>query len=329
MSSDDLTKCSVDGDEKTTSASASAMMMIRKKLGSWKDTARVAIVSASYGGRGANTKLPQRPPDVRCILYTDRQVAEDGGWNVIFEQYHANSDRFGSDLKTEGRYSWNKIDNPKIRNTMAAKFYKLNMFLLPELEGIHNILWHDAEWEVDWFHSEVSLADRITQLLTGHPFVIEKHYQRNTVSSEIEPAATRARDTTGHQNSSAEIHEAYDHFLQLGFTDNALYNGARFLVDSNSADVRTAFKSWWHVCQDFTFRDQISLPFIVQHFNLNVRVLENRHLHKTILGDMDIALSHRQSTGQRLQGNTHQKRRSQSSKSPKGKKKEKLPATTN
>jgi len=281
----DAAKCTVEDDENTTSTSA---LVMRKTLGSWTEAKRAAIVSASYGGRAAASVLPRCPRDMRCVLYTDTQIAEDGGWLVSTEPYHANSDKYGPGLNSGGRHSWGKITNEKVRNVMAAKFYKMNMFLLPELVGINVILWHDAEWVVHWFYPEVSLADRLCELVQGFPMVVGRHYDdRNTVSAEMEPAADRARGNTGYQLVDDEIHEAYEHQKQLGFTDDALYNGANFLIDSNWPQVRSAFLGWWHEVQDFTFRDQISLPFIVQHFNLSVRVLDPRYFHSVILGTAD------------------------------------------
>jgi len=294
----DNDECPLDADETHANTTEKGLLMQRMIPGSWMETARAAIVSASYGGRAAKTRLPRCPQDVRCVWYTDSHVDDDGGWMVSTEPYHEHSERFGQ-LETNGRHSWHKIESPKVRSLMAAKFYKMNMFWLPELAGVNVILWHDAEWVVDWFHPTVSLADRMVELVQGHPMVLEKHYQRHTVAAEMQPAIERARDSTGDSGAENDIHEAYEHFNQKGFTDNALFNGARFLIDANFPHVREAMLGWWREVQDFTFRDQISLPFIVQHFNLPVKVLKNRDLHKMILGDIPIALGHKHSQEQR------------------------------
>lgn len=271
----------------------------RPRLSTFQQQEGTALVSASFGGRDARTVMPPCPEDMRCVLYTDREVLEDHGWLVSTEPYHAKTEQLWPELNSGGRHSWAKITNDNVRNLMAAKFYKMNMFWLPELAGVNVILWHDAEWVVDWFHPTMSLADRMVELVQGHPMVLEKHYQRHTVAAEMQPAIERARDSTGDSGAENDIHEAYEHFNQKGFTDNALFNGARFLIDANFPHVREAMLGWWREVQDFTFRDQISLPFIVQHFNLPVKVLKNRDLHKMILGDIPIALGHKHSQEQR------------------------------
>merc|ERR1719350_2314295 len=108
----------------------------------------------------------------------------------------------------------------------------------------------------------------------------------------MKPAMKRAWETVDYWPVGAEIQEAYEHQKQLGFIDNALYDGSRFLIDSNSPELRKAFLAWWHEIQDFTFRDQISFPFIVQHFNLPIRVLDRWQIHKVILGCTDCLLSY-------------------------------------
>jgi len=270
---------------KGTSGSNQMQMEIsRSGLTTDESQPRAAIVSASYGGRETKAVLPPCPQAVRCVLYSDVEVAESSGWLVSTEPYHAKLGQL-PELNSGGRHSWGKIANDKVRNLMAAKFYKMNMFLLPELEGIDVILWHDAEYRRDWFHSYVSLADRLHQPLQGFPLVIEKHPERSTVFAELKPASARASQSTGYLAADHDINEAYQHQKSLGFTDTVgLYHCGRYLLNASSPQIRSAFVAWWHEVQDFSFRDQISFPYIVQHFNLPVRVLEPLQLWQVVVG---------------------------------------------
>jgi len=283
---DDVARCPFDADEASVSKATSALMQ-KMKLGSWAGLPRAAIVSASYGGRAAQAVLPQCPQDLRCVLYTDEQVAEDGGWLVSTEPYHAHAETLGPDLNSGGRHSWNNITDEWVRPLMAAKFYKMNMFLLPELAGIEVIMWHDADWGRDWFHSGVPFADRMHDQLQGFPMLVEKHAWRSTVEAEIPPATERVLEMTGYWRAHDDMAEAYEHQTQLGFTDDALYNCAKFLINSSSPILRSAFLAWWHEVQDFSFRDQVSFPYIVQHFNLPIRVLEKWHFHQVMLEEQE------------------------------------------
>jgi len=261
------------------------MQTNRHRLTTDEQRPHAAIVSASYGGRAAKSVLPPCPEDLRCVLYSDSAIAANNNWVVATEPYHSKTEQLWPELNSGGRHSWGKIANDHVRNLMAAKFYKMNMFLLPELEGIDVILWHDAEYRRDWFHSYVSLADRLHQPLQGFPLVIEKHPERSTVFAELKPASARASQSTGYLAADHDINEAYQHQKSLGFTDTVgLYHCGRYLLNASSPQIRSAFVAWWHEVQDFSFRDQISFPSIVQHFNLPVRVLEPLQLWQVVVG---------------------------------------------
>merc|ERR1719219_2940623 len=102
----------------------------------------------------------------------------------------------------------------------------------------------------------------------------------------MEPAGDRAVENTGYPLARRDIREAYEHQKSLGFTDTVgLYHCGKYLLDANSQELRSAFSAWWHEVQDFTFRDQISFPYIMQRFNLPIRVLEKWQFHQVFLGE--------------------------------------------
>lgn len=270
----------------SSAGSIGSVLMQRKTLQATTDEQRprAAIVSASYGGRAVRAVMPQCPEDLRCVLYSDRKVAPGSSWVVSTEPYHAKTEQYWPELSSGGRHSWDRITNDKVRNLMAAKFYKMNMFLLPELEGIDVILWHDADYQRDWFHSHVQFVDSLHQQLQGFAMVIEKHPWRTTVSSEMKPASDRAMQSTGYSAAEHDVKEAYEHQKSLGFTDTVgLFHCGRYLINSSSPAIRSAFSAWWHEVQDYSFRDQISFPYVMQHFHLPVRVLEPRQLYQVIV----------------------------------------------
>lgn len=278
-------QCSSNADAISEVTGSILMQSSGPKLTTDEQRPRAAFVSASYGGRAARTVLPPCPEDLRCVLYSDTEVAASSSWLVITEPYHSKTEQFWPELNSGGRHSWGKIANKHVKNLMAAKFYKMNMFLLPELEGIEVILWHDADYQHDWFHSNVSFADRLYKQLQGFPLVIEKHPGRSTVLSELEPASVRASESTGYLAAEHDIKEAYKHQKSLGFKDAVgLYHCGRYLLNASSPKIRLAFLAWWHEVQDFSFRDQISFPYIVQRFHLRVHVLEPWQLWQVVVG---------------------------------------------
>merc|ERR1719195_2049016 len=95
-------------------------------------------------------------------------------------------------LYANGRHSWENIHNKGVRNVMAAKMYKMLMFLLPELQGVQVILWCDAD-KLDQLHNLDTLYSHAADVLNGTVLAIERHPDRDTVKAELMPAARRVR----------------------------------------------------------------------------------------------------------------------------------------
>mmetsp|Transcript_107067 Transcript_107067/g.345616 ORF Transcript_107067/g.345616 Transcript_107067/m.345616 type:complete len:717 (+) Transcript_107067:90-2240(+) len=242
----------------------------------------LAVVSASYGGRGARDRLPTQPPGVKCILYTDRPVSTSNNWTVVHTLYHEQVQKTSPMYDAHGRHSWMNITNSRIRNVMAAKFYKMNMYLLPELQGFDVILWLDADLLKGWYQG-FAFADSVLRALGQAEVGIERHPQRNTVAAEVYPAARRSTAYTSYAESYRDIKEALAYEVSQGFDDKqGLYHCGRFMLRTGSPRVRSALQEWWHQVQLHTFRDQISFPWILQHFNLSVQKFRTGQIPKLL-----------------------------------------------
>jgi len=209
------------------------------------------------------------------VLYTDAQDDMSEDWLVVREPYHVRSKTLWPGLYSGGRHSWDEIDSGYVRSLMAAKFYKMNMCWLPEVEGIEMIFWHDANWhgaDAPWSGTD-PIADRCRQALQGYHMVVDAHPRRHKVKDELSPAAERANATCCDASAYEDVQEAWDHQQHLGFTDTVgLFQLNRFILNSSAPGLRPAFVAWWHEVQNFTYRDQISFPFIVQQFHLTLNV---------------------------------------------------------
>merc|ERR1711920_1116700 len=96
---------------------------------------------------------------------------------------------------------------------------------------------------------------------------------RWAVRDEMVHAARRAASNTNQKNTTywADVQEAYDHQLREGFVDaHGLYFASFFVYRARVPRVRTALEAWWQEVQLYTFRDQISFPFIKSKFDLCV-----------------------------------------------------------
>lgn len=227
----------------------------------------LAVVSASHGGRAARDVLPTQPPGVKCILYTDKPVSTPNNWTVVHTLYHEQVQKTWPMYYAHGRHSWKNITNSTIRNVMAARFYKMNMYLLPELQGFDVIVWLDADYLEGW-HQGFAFADSFLRLLGQAEVGIERHPERNTVAAEVVPTARRATAYTSYVESYRDIKEALAYEVSQGFDDKqGLYDSSKFMLRAGSPRVRSALQEWWRQVQLHTFRDQISFPWILQNFS--------------------------------------------------------------
>lgn|ERR1719433_64622 len=232
----------------------------------------VSMVSACYGGRARHRIMPQCPQGISCVLYTDTPVKAANGWIVDQTPYHINMQESHPDLFTSGRHSWGRISHEMVRNNMAAKFYKMNMFLLPQAAGMDIIFWCDAD-SIEQACQEPHLAEQIRDSLSGNPLAVKAHEVRQSVHAEVEPADEMCR-MRGYQHGMQDMQDALAHMEEMGFKDDAgLFHCDQFILDARSPVVRNLLHTWWHEVQDYTFRDQISFPFVLWRFKPPVRVI--------------------------------------------------------
>jgi len=232
----------------------------------------VSMVSASYGGRARRTEMPPCPQGMSCVMYTDTPVKAANGWMVDLNPYHTNMQKSHPELFTSGRHSIGRISSQMVKNNMAAKFYKMNMFLLPQLANADIIFWCDAD-SIKLACEAPQLADQIQNSLNGHVLTVKAHEQRNSVRGEMALAAVQAK-VRGYPDGKRDIDDAWAHMEKMGFKDDAgLFHCNQFIFDARSPAVQNMLHAWWHEVQDYTFRDQISFPFVLQHFKPQVRVV--------------------------------------------------------
>jgi len=226
---------------------------------------RMAIVSASFGGRNHPNWLPNYNPQVvKCVLYTDKPVKQASAWNVVLFPYHEHAQQLWPQLYSNGRHSYRNITSKSVRHVMAARFYKMLMFLLPELQGVELMLWCDAD-HLSNLCCFNSLFSRASSVLGEKALAMEKHPVWTVVRAEKGPAARSAKKSTNWTQAYADIEDAWKHQVDTGFLDESgLFNTDRFVLNLTCKTARSAFQEWWLEIQNYTFQDQISLPHIVQ-----------------------------------------------------------------
>mmetsp|Transcript_61162 Transcript_61162/g.145673 ORF Transcript_61162/g.145673 Transcript_61162/m.145673 type:complete len:360 (+) Transcript_61162:177-1256(+) len=244
----------------------------------------VAIVSAGYGGRGWMLELPEPPPAVKCVLYTDEKLEAEyhHGWSIVNFPYHAHAIKRWPELYAHGRLSWYNISTHKFYgNLMAAKFYKMNMYLLPELQGMELIFWIDSDMLFDWSNTSL-LALTVPDVLRGADVAIEKHIWRDSEADEMWPAAEQLVEKMGVWQAKYALRLRRNYWMRPfwdqqafqkaeGFQDDVgLFQGSQFILNVSSPRVVAALQTWWHQVQVFQCRDQLSLPFALWKHQLSI-----------------------------------------------------------
>jgi len=144
------------------------------------------------------------------------------------------------------------------------------MFLLPELEGVEVVFWCDADY-IGKLKNFDTLYARASALLQGKALAIENHPWWNRTygdDNEMSHAIVRSNISTG-LNVTIDFKEAREHMDRNGYRDDIgnFYCG-RYLLNTSSQTLRLAFQAWWMMVQNYTFRDQISFPHIMQMYEI-------------------------------------------------------------
>jgi len=233
---------------------------------------KLMIVSAQYGREDKISELPDLPSGVEGLFFTELTLTERRvigastgiGWTLVHRTYHLDS---CCKLDTHEQYSLSVCNNKVLRGLMAAKFYKMNAHLLPELKTADLILWSDADElkkiTKHWHHT-TDPSVRATRLIGDADIIIGRHHQRSTVSAEVVPAAHRAAGRTGISVNKAleDMKHGIAFMNSQGFHDDCgLLHCGQFLFRPKSPNIHRAMKYWWEFAQKYTFRDQISAPW--------------------------------------------------------------------
>eukprot|EP00928_Gymnodinium_smaydae_P084454 TRINITY_DN6772_c0_g2_i2.p1 TRINITY_DN6772_c0_g2~~TRINITY_DN6772_c0_g2_i2.p1 ORF type:complete len:317 (+),score=41.97 TRINITY_DN6772_c0_g2_i2:70-1020(+) len=240
----------------------------------------LTIVSAQFGANDRIQKLPDLPDGTRGVFYTESTAVNAGtGWVVVHRPYHSErcDDAASSawcNLDISGKYSMSQCTDPAIRAVMAAKFYKLNAYLLPETASADMIFWSDSDELSTHTCLPCDLNERAAKLLQDADFAVAKHSVRNNVTSEVKPAAQRAahRARQPREVMEKDMLEGIAYMKAQGFLDDAGLNGcAQLLFWRTRPNVQKAMDDWWKFNQWYTFRDQISGPWVFKKNNVQVK----------------------------------------------------------
>merc|ERR1719440_819770 len=88
------------------------------------------------------------------------------------------------------------------------------------------------------------------------------------VASEVGPAGRECLKTTKYAGCKEDAKGAYKHLMANGFQDKAgLFWCGFFAYWRDAAITQDFLRQWWIEIQGFSFRDQLSFPYVLSKFS--------------------------------------------------------------
>jgi hypothetical protein len=190
----------------------------------------ITVFTAIFGGYEPIRQPRAINPDIRYVLFTDRQVARPGAWEVRVVP------RVGACART-------------------ARHYKiLSHRYLPDADAT---IWHGG-----WLQLIADPLDAMS-FLNKNEIAMEAHLERNCIYEES-VACIRLRKVNP-QNAKRQMRTYASH----GFPRNYGLTSAFLIVRRNTKRIAELNELWWKQIKKFTNRDQLSLMYCMWKLGLD------------------------------------------------------------
>lgn len=244
---------------------------------------RIALLSAYIGSPGKN--------ELKITEECRRKMETYGVDVFLFNESHRELLESCAAPNPVYRPSNNDKKNGKIRDWVDA--VRFRQFMFPTEKATHNrllaklpkmqfyrLLANEYDYYI-WLDSKFTLLDdwldvvlRWIEQYGQHDLVICYHSERNNIASEYEYMKYHARKKSKIICSKYVLKDLYyqvqDYLSDPGFTDELLFE-AGFLLYSRSILKHKEFLDAWYAHNYYyTIQDQLSLPYLLQKFNVDV-----------------------------------------------------------
>jgi len=152
----------------------------------------------------------------------------------------------------------NEVMDAKIFKILGHKFYPKSEILI----------WHDAN-----IFPKISPDNLVAKYLGYSDVCFVKHPYRDCIYKEFNAIRESVRLKDIHKKS--EIQEYYYKHIVNHPVNNGLFE-CNFFIRRNSPDINAMFESWWAEICRWTYRDQVSLPVILNNtiFDFNLKIID-------------------------------------------------------
>jgi hypothetical protein len=157
-----------------------------------------------------------------------------------------------------------RVIEPKVPgdNNRSARYVKINAHeFLPDF---------DYSMYIDG-NMRLLKTPNILSMLDGYKLVMVGHPTRDCVYKEASICAAIGKDSPEAIASQVQAYREY------GFPNHGgLYETGFHLKRHNDTEVIDRFKCWWEQIETYSFRDQLSFPFVFQGFPMKTIHISER-----------------------------------------------------
>ncbi len=182
------------------------------------------------------------------FCFTDSKTFSSPVWKIDTTPYHLQAE---TPQQKELRNSFAKITDPRTRNMMAAKYYKLQTHKLPPLKQYQYYIWIDGSISLQ----PTFLDEMLKFIQQGKRLVNFKHPDRSKVEEEMKFSL----DITKYKSQPMEQQLAA--YKAEGFPDTQGLFENTIQCKKNDPAINAVFDEWWAQNLKWTYQDQISYTY--------------------------------------------------------------------
>lgn len=203
----------------------------------------VAIYTAIYGGKDdLNSQVFQNIP-VTKIAFTDREIANDKGWNVV-------NSPFTKELLDS---------NPELKDPrMQAKAYKVRPQYIDEGFQGDYLIWIDGNIQIKNTRFVEFLIESVGDSMVG----FMDHPDRDCIYEEYDACIKYNRLKTKEQKDTA-LQQLIRYKKEKVMPHSGLFAGTIFIRNMKHPRIEEFNDMWWSEILNGSFRDQLSLPYVL------------------------------------------------------------------
>jgi hypothetical protein len=214
---------------------------------------KVAIVTAIFGNYDSFKEQHVDGADlVDWYCFTDNLTVDKSKiqWKIINRPYHLENTKGNAGINAFGN-----ITCPRVYNMMCAKYYKIQTHAIDILKDYDYYIWIDGS--IFLRQEFVTLMMRMLYHYQPSTLVSFKHSARSSVHAEF------LESVNMNKYRAQPLTQQYQAYVNEKFPDNLGLFENTVMIKKNCDLVNKAFDMWWEHNLQYSYQDQISLPFII------------------------------------------------------------------